>query len=81
MNTTAPTRPDWANQVEPGDLLTIHPEMATRGGQSGEVLYTSDAGVGLDFYSDADGNQDGAPTQEFWEWTEIDPNKLPLHIS
>lgn len=73
----APKRPGWSRAVKVGDSLTVRDEYMTRGGQQGEVLSINDEGVGLDFYCDIEGDQDGAPSQEFWKWEEIDPARLP----
>lgn len=72
-------RPAWAIAIKPGDFLTVRAEYMTRGGQQGEVLSVDDEGVGLDFYCDSDGEPDGVPSQEFWNWGEIDPDLLPAH--
>ena len=78
MSKTASPRPEWANQILIGDNLKIRDEFLTRGGQWGEVISIAAEGVGLDFRCDIDGNRDGVPTQEFWEWAEIDPEVMPL---
>ena len=71
-------RPAWSSSIKAGDLLTVRAEYMTRGGQQGEVLYVNDEGVGLDFNCDSDGDPDSVPSQEFWNWEEIDPDLLPL---
>jgi hypothetical protein len=45
----------------------LRAEFLGRGGQQGEVLWTDDKGVSLDFYCDRDGNPGEVPSQEFWE--------------
>lgn len=68
-------KPDWAKAVKIGDSLTIKPEFGfTRGGEVGEVVTEpNDEGVSLDFYCDRNGDEDGVPSIEFWEWDEIVP--------
>jgi hypothetical protein len=51
-----------------------------RGGEQGEVLFADDEGVSLDFYCDRNGDPAGVPSQEFWEWNEIDPDVLPASV-
>lgn len=70
----APKRPEWAKGVKVGDYLIVRLEYMTRGGQQGVVVSLDDKGVGLDFFCDADGDPEGAPSQEFWEWGEINPD-------
>lgn len=79
MSTATARRPTWAEAIQQGDFLTVRTEFLGRGGQQGEVLWTDDKGVSLDFYCDRDGNPGGVPSQEFWEWGEIDQDMLPLH--
>lgn len=74
-------RPAWARAIKPGDHLTIRREFLGRGGQCGVVLSTDDEGVGLDFFCDRSGDPRGVPSQEFWEWSEIDPEILPIEVS
>ncbi len=73
-------RPLWSKAIKPGDVLTIRSEYMGRGGQSGEVLSIHEDGVGLDFFCDRSGDPRGVPSQEFWEWGEIDDEILPASI-
>lgn len=73
----APNRPAWAKAVKVGEFLMVRQECMTRGGQQGQIVNMDDKGVGLDFFSDADGDTEGVPSQEFWEWGEINPDVLP----
>lgn len=80
MRKAATSRPAWANAIKRGDMLTVRSEFMGRGGQQGEVLSADDEGVSLDFFCDRNGDPDGVPSQEFWEWSEIAPDLLPVHI-
>ncbi|WP_445769005.1 hypothetical protein [Rheinheimera sp.] len=65
-------RPDWAKAVTAGDWLMVKPEIFGRGGQTGEVMTEPcDDGVSLDFFCDTGGDPAGVPSQEFWEWDEL----------
>jgi hypothetical protein len=79
MATPANYRPAWASALKVGDVLKVRDKFMTRGGQWGEVLNIDAEGVGLDFFCDIDGEPGGVPSQEFWEWSEIDPDMLPAH--
>ncbi len=79
MNKATSSRPEWADKIQIGDNLKIRDEYLTRGGQWGEVISIADEGVGLDFFCDVNRNPTGVPSQEFWEWMEIDPDVLPTH--
>lgn len=74
------TIPEWAKSVQMGDVLSVKAEYI-RCGQRGEVISDPNAhGVSLDFYCDSDGDEDGAPTQEFWEWDELElPSLTTAH--
>ena len=80
MSKTISKRPAWASAIKCGHLLTVRSEYMGRGGQQGEVISVDDEGVGLDFYCDRDGDPAGVPSQEFWEWGEIDPEILPVDV-
>lgn len=81
MSTPTPNRPAWVNPIQPGDFLTVRAELLARGGQQGEVLSADEKGLGLglglDFYCAQ--CPEGVPSQEFWEWSEIDLDSLPVH--
>lgn len=49
MTEAATNRPAWVNAIQQGDSLTVRTEFLGRGGQQGEVLWTDDKGVSLDF--------------------------------
>lgn len=78
---TTATRPEWSLSVQSNDTLTVREEYLGRGGQQGEVLWANDSGVSLDFYCDRDGNPGGVPSQEFWLWSEIDPDSVPARTT
>jgi hypothetical protein len=66
--------PEWANNVKPGDWLTVKDEFMRRGGEQGQVVAGPfDDGVSLDFFCDSDGDPSGVPSIEFWEWDELVP--------
>ena len=80
MSEATTGRPAWAAAIKRGDMLTVRAEYLGRGGQQGEVLAVDDEGAGLDFFCDRDGNPGGVPSQEFWQWSEIDPDILPVQL-
>lgn len=65
-------RPEWASKIEMGDWLMVKSDIFGRGGQKGYVMTDPyDDGVSLEFGCDTGGDPAGTPTQEFWEWSEL----------
>lgn len=65
-------RDDFKHRAYPGDGVSVLDETHHRANHSGEIVEVFEDGVSVNFYCDAYGDPNGAPSIEFWEWDEIE---------